>query len=140
MFGFRSEQGPRLLTTGFAMLVSPGQQYEIPHEHAGRDRCVISRFDEAAFEELVGNPPRGAPRRYFARSVLPPSAHVEALRHLAEQQLTAAARWAALHGGHTPSRDDPSRLDTSTAPAYLFTRRFVSRPLPQPTEKRPIDV
>ncbi|MFY2558498.1 helix-turn-helix transcriptional regulator [Corallococcus terminator] len=89
VFGFRSEQGPRLLTTGFAMLANPGQQYEISHEHAGGDRCVVFRLDEAALEELVGSPPRGAPRRYFARSVLPPSSRVEALRHLAEQQLAS---------------------------------------------------
>ncbi|NTX60490.1 helix-turn-helix transcriptional regulator [Myxococcus sp. CA051A] len=89
VFGFRSEHGPRLLTTGFAMLANPGQQYEISHEHAGGDRCIIFRFDEAALEELVGSPPRGAPRQYFTRSVLPPSSRVEALRHLAEKQLAA---------------------------------------------------
>ncbi|QSQ22627.1 AraC family transcriptional regulator [Pyxidicoccus parkwayensis] len=87
VFGFRSERGPQLLTTGFAMLANPGQQYEITHEHAGGDRCLIFRFDEASLEALVGSGPRGAPRRYFARSVLPPLPRIEALRHLAEQRL-----------------------------------------------------
>jgi AraC-like DNA-binding protein len=87
VFGFRSERGPQLLTTGFAMLANPGQQYEISHEHAGGDRCLIFRFDEACLESLVGSGPRGAPRRYFARSVLPPVLRVEALTNLAEQRL-----------------------------------------------------
>ncbi|NMO16677.1 helix-turn-helix transcriptional regulator [Pyxidicoccus fallax] len=88
VFGFRSERGPQLLTAGFAMLANPGQQYEISHEHAGGDRCIIFHIDEALLEEAVGSAPRGAPRRYFARSVLPPLPRVEALRHLAEQRLS----------------------------------------------------
>ncbi|MCE9670958.1 helix-turn-helix transcriptional regulator [Myxococcus stipitatus] len=87
VFGFRNERSPQLLSTGFALLSNPGQQYEISHEHAGGDRCIVFRFDEAAINELVGRPPHGAPRRYFAKSVLPPIPRVEALRHLAEQRL-----------------------------------------------------
>ncbi|MCP3059113.1 AraC family transcriptional regulator [Myxococcus sp. K38C18041901] len=96
VFGFRSDGGPQLLTTGFAMLANPGQPYEISHEHAGGDRCIIFRFDEAALEELVGSPPRGSPRRYFARAVLPPVPRVEALRHLAERQFAAGDSPLAL--------------------------------------------
>lgn len=91
VFGFRSEAGTQLLTTGSWLLANPGQQYEISHEHAGRDRCVIFRLDEAAVEELVGPAPRGAARRYFGRSVLPPTPRLQALRRLAEEQLAAGA-------------------------------------------------
>ncbi|WP_163994785.1 helix-turn-helix transcriptional regulator [Pyxidicoccus caerfyrddinensis] len=87
VFSFRSERGPQLLTTGFSLLANPGQQYEISHEHAGGDRCLIFRFDEATLERLVGSGPRGASRRYFARSVLPAMPRIEALGHLAEQRL-----------------------------------------------------
>lgn len=91
VFGFRSDDGARLLTTGAALLANPGQQYEISHEHAGGDRCVIFRFDEGAIEELVGSPPLRSARRYFARSVLPPSPRVNALRRIAEERLSTGA-------------------------------------------------
>ncbi|WP_158623632.1 helix-turn-helix domain-containing protein [Corallococcus llansteffanensis] len=89
VFGFRSDPGAQLLTAGSTMLANPGQQYEISHEHAGGDRCVIFRMDEGTLESLVGPPPRGAPRQYFARPVLPPTSRIEALRKLAEQCLAS---------------------------------------------------
>ncbi|MCY1019555.1 helix-turn-helix transcriptional regulator [Pyxidicoccus sp. MSG2] len=96
VFSFRSEHGPQLLTTGFALLANPGQQYEISHEHAGGDRCLIFRFDEATLERLMGRGSRGSPRRYFARSVLPPLPRVDALRHLAEQCLASGGATLGL--------------------------------------------
>lgn len=96
VFGFRSERGPQLLSTGFALLANPGQQYEISHEHAGGDVCLIFRFDEATLERMVGSGPRGTPRRYFARSVLPPLPRIEALRHLAGQRLAAGGSMLGL--------------------------------------------
>lgn len=127
VFGFRSDHGARLLTAGSAMLANPGQQYEISHEHAGGDRCVIFRMDEATLERLMGPPPRGAPRQYFARPVLPPVPRVEALRRLAEQCLAsqgplmelealglALAKEVGAQLGRAPKREEsspaPSRL------------------------------
>src|SRR5258708_3561887 len=52
VFGFRSEQGAQLLTTDFLLLGNPGQQYEISHEHAGGDRCLVFHFDEPVLAEI----------------------------------------------------------------------------------------
>jgi AraC-like DNA-binding protein len=89
VFGFRSEGRAQLLSPGFALLANPGQAYEISHQHAGGDRCLIFRFQESALEEVVRPGPRASPRLRFARSVLPPSPRAEVLRRLAEDRLTS---------------------------------------------------
>jgi AraC family transcriptional regulator len=89
VFGFRSDQHTQLLTTDFLLLGNPGQQYEISHEHAGGDRCLIFHLDEAMLAEIADTRRRRRTRRYFARSVLPPLPRVTALRHLVEQRLGA---------------------------------------------------
>jgi AraC family transcriptional regulator len=119
VFGFRGERGHQLLTPGSAMLANPGQQYEISHEHAGGDRCVIFRIDEATLESLVGSPPRGSSRQYFSHAVLPPTSRGEALRHLAQQCLASQGPTLALESlglalaadigarlGRAPRQDD----------------------------------
>jgi len=89
VFGFRSARDPELLTTDFALLANPGQSYEISHEHAGGDRCLIFQLDESTLSEIAFAPGRRSTRRYFARSVLPPLPRIAALRYLAEQRLAA---------------------------------------------------
>ncbi|MCP3099677.1 AraC family transcriptional regulator [Myxococcus sp. K15C18031901] len=120
VFGFRNARSPQLLTTGFALLSNPGQQYEISHEHAGGDRCIVFRFDETAINELVDSPRHGAPRRYFDKAVLPPIPKVDAIRHLAEQRLAdesptmgleelglALATTVAAQMGRVPKHESP---------------------------------
>jgi AraC-like DNA-binding protein len=85
VFGFRSDRDDQLLSTGFVLLANPGQCYEISHDHAGGDHCLIFRFEEAVLEDIAGSEARSAVRRYFSRSVLPPIPRVDALRRLAEQ-------------------------------------------------------
>jgi AraC-like DNA-binding protein len=94
VFGFRSARDTELLTTDFALLGNPGQDYEISHEHAGGDRCLIFQLDEAVLGEIADARRRRSTRRYFARSVLPPLPRIAALRYLTEQRL--AARGPAL--------------------------------------------
>ena len=96
VFGFRSDRDDQLLSTGFVLLANPGQCYEISHDHAGGDRCLSFRVDDAVLEEIAGRDPRSTVTRYFARSVLPPIPRVEALRLLAEQRLAAGGAGIGL--------------------------------------------
>lgn len=89
VFGFRSGKQAQLLTTDFLLLGNPGQQYEISHEHAGGDRCLIFYLDEDVLAEIADVRLRRRTGRYFARSVLPPLPRVSALRHLVERRLQA---------------------------------------------------
>src|SRR6266511_1792978 len=91
VFGFRSEGHAQLLTTDFLLLGNPRQQYEISHEHAGGDRCLIFHLDEATLAEIADARVRRRTGRYFARSVLPPLPRVSALRGIVEQRLRAGA-------------------------------------------------
>ncbi|WP_394842821.1 AraC family transcriptional regulator [Pendulispora brunnea] len=90
VFGFRSEGRTQLLTRGFLLLGDPGRSYEISHEHAGGDECIVFHFDEAAFDELAGGRSR-AGGRYFSRSVLPPLPRADAIRQLTELRLGGAS-------------------------------------------------
>src|SRR5688572_2173194 len=63
-FGFRSERHARLLARDFLLLGNPGQQYEISHERAGGDRCLIFQFDEELLAEIADARRRGRSRRY----------------------------------------------------------------------------
>ena len=85
VFGFRSERHAQLLTTDFLLLGNPGQDYEISHDHAGGDRCLIFQLDDATLAEIAGS----QRRRYFTRSVLPPLPRIASLRHLTERRLGA---------------------------------------------------
>jgi AraC-like DNA-binding protein len=90
VFGFRSDKHPQILTTDFLLLGNPGQSYEVSHEHAGGDCCLVFQFDEAILAEVAAEHRRARQhsRRYFARSVLPPLPRVTALRHVLEQRLS----------------------------------------------------
>jgi AraC-like DNA-binding protein len=80
-FGFRSGRRTQLLGAGFVLLGNAGQAYEVSHEHAGGDRCLVFRFEE---EALAGLAERRPP---FGVSVLPPLPRVDALGRLAEERL-----------------------------------------------------
>lgn len=86
-FGVRSEQGTQLLASGFLLIGNEGQQYEAFHDHAGGDRCLVFEFERAAFEQFTDSVRRGAGRRSFAKTVLPPLPRVDVLRQLAEERL-----------------------------------------------------
>jgi hypothetical protein len=102
-FGFRSEGSVELLTPGFALLANPGQCYEISHEHAGGDRCIAFRFEEGALDEAVGGAVR---RRYFARSVLPPS---HAPRRSVRSLKSSSPRVRCWRSRRLASRSPPMR-------------------------------
>lgn len=94
VFGFRSGSDNQLLSRASALLATPGQQYEISHEHMGGDRCLIFRFEDGALEDASLEHGRPAGQGPFARSVLPPVTRVDAIRQLAERHL--AQRGASL--------------------------------------------
>jgi AraC-like DNA-binding protein len=123
VFGFRSDRDDQLLATGFLLLANPGQCYEISHDHGGKDRCLIFRFDNTVLAEIAGHYTRSTESRYFHRSVLPPIPRVDALRQLAEQHHAAGdaamgleelgLALAATTFQHTAA--NPRRLPLSTA-------------------------
>ncbi|MFT3712879.1 MAG: AraC family transcriptional regulator [Archangium sp.] len=89
VFGFRSSRSTQLLSTGSLLLADPGRSYEVSHEHAGHDTCLVFRFEQETFDRLAGSPKRSS--GYFARSVLPPLPRLDALRHLAQHRMKARA-------------------------------------------------
>ncbi|HYL59807.1 MAG TPA: AraC family transcriptional regulator, partial [Candidatus Acidoferrales bacterium] len=91
VFGIRSDRQAKLLTTGFLLLGNSGQSYETSHDHAGGDRCLVFDFHGTVVEELAESMRRGAGRRPFATTVLPPTPRAEAIWHLAEERLSSGA-------------------------------------------------
>lgn len=133
VFGFRSDRDDQLLSTGFLLLANPGQSYEISHDHAGGDHCLIFRFDEAVLEDIAGSEARSPVRRYFSRSVLPPIPRVDALRRLAEQCFASGAEAIGLeqvglalascvleHTGSRPRHVSPSGPRTGRTRETIF--------------------
>jgi AraC-like DNA-binding protein len=136
VFGFRSGPSTQLLSTGSLLLSDPGRSYEVSHEHAGHDVCLIFRFERETFERLSG----GA-RHAFTRSVLPPLPRIEALRHLAQRRmkdkaaplgleqlgLTLADEVLSLAGSKAPKHERVTRENTDAIYASLavLERDFV---------------
>jgi len=91
VFAVRSEKRAELLTTGFLLLGNAGQHYEVSHEHAGGDSCLVFNFQPTIVEELAASMRRGARRPPFAVNVLAPRPRADAIMHLAQQRLGSGA-------------------------------------------------
>lgn len=91
VFAVRAGRNSELLTTGFLLLGNAGQHYEVSHDHAGGDSCLVFNFHETVIEELAASMRRGAGRRPFAINVLAPRPRADAIMHLAEQRLRSGA-------------------------------------------------
>lgn len=87
VFSFRGGSRAQLLTTGFLLLGNAGQRYEVSHEHAGGDFCLVFNFERAAFDEIAGSVRRGAEDRPFAVNVLAPRPRAEAIMNSAEERM-----------------------------------------------------
>ena len=91
VFAVRCGMHSQLLTTGFLLLGNAGQHYEVSHEYAGGDSCLVFNYPTAIVEELAGSLRRGETRRPFARNVLPPRPRADAIMLLAGQRLRSGA-------------------------------------------------
>ncbi|MFZ1889602.1 MAG: AraC family transcriptional regulator [Candidatus Binataceae bacterium] len=91
VFAVRSGKQSQLLTTGFLLLGNAGQHYEVSHEHAGGDSCLVFNYQRPIVEELAGSLRRGAERGPFARNVLAPRPRADAIMLLAEERLRSGA-------------------------------------------------
>ncbi|MFZ0659033.1 MAG: AraC family transcriptional regulator [Candidatus Binataceae bacterium] len=91
VFAVRCGKHSQLLTTGFLLLGNAGQHYEVSHEHAGGDSCLVFNFKPPIVEELAGSLRRGAKRGPFARNVLAPRPRADAIMLLAQERLRSGA-------------------------------------------------
>jgi AraC family transcriptional regulator len=96
VFAVRSGEQSQLLTTGFLLLGNAGQHYEVSHEHAGGDSCLVFNYQRPIVEELAGSLRRGAERGPFAHNVLAPRPRADAIMLLAEERLRAGASLLGL--------------------------------------------
>lgn len=96
VFAVRSGKQSQLLTTGFLLLGNAGQHYEVTHEHAGGDSCLVFNFQRPIVEELAVSLRRGAERGPFARNVLAPRPRADAIMLLAEERLRSGASLMGL--------------------------------------------
>ncbi|HUY28905.1 MAG TPA: AraC family transcriptional regulator [Candidatus Binataceae bacterium] len=91
VFEVRSAKRSELLTTGFLLLGNAGQHYEVSHEHAGADTCLVFNFAAPVLDEIAGAVRRGAMRRLFAINVLAPRPRADAIMRRAERSLRPGA-------------------------------------------------
>ncbi len=96
VFAVRCGKHSQMLTTGFLLLGNAGQHYEVSHEHAGGDSCLVFNFKPPMVEELAGSLRRGGERRPFARNVLAPHPRADAIMLLAEERLRSGASLIGL--------------------------------------------
>jgi len=88
VFGIRTGRRTQILSPGFLLLGNAGQAYEASHDHGVGDRCLVFNFRGRAVEDLAESLRRGVGPHPFAVNVLPPAPRVDALRRLAEDNLS----------------------------------------------------
>jgi AraC-like DNA-binding protein len=132
VFGIRTGQRTKLLSTGFLLLGNAGQNYEASHEHGGGDRCLVFDFGPRTVEDLADTLRQGTRADPFAQNVLPPHPRFEAFRALADEQLAlgsgelgleelglSLASWVLAQAGAGSRR---SRLELPDDPGKSLTR------------------
>jgi AraC family transcriptional regulator len=130
VFAVRSGRQSQLLTTGFLLLGNAGQHYEVTHEHAGGDSCLVFNYQRAIVEELAGSLRRGAERRPFARNVLAPRPRADAIMLLAEERLRSGASTIGLEELGLAIAED------ALAEAGAGSARTVASPAPESPRAR----
>lgn len=88
VFGIRTGKRPQILSPGFLLLGNAGQNYEASHDHGVGDICLVFDFPRRAIENLAETLRKGASDRPFALNVLPPHPRADALRRLAQEDLS----------------------------------------------------
>lgn len=132
VFAVRASRNSELLSTGFLLLGNAGQHYEVSHDHAGGDSCLVFNFHETVIEELAASMRCGAERRPFAINVLAPRPRADAIMHLVEERLRsggpaigfeelglAIAEYALAQAGAGTSRPAPGAENPRTREQVL---------------------
>jgi len=96
MFGIRTGRRTQVLSTGFLLLGNAGQNYEASHDHGVGDRCLVFDFRGGALEDLAQSLRHETGPHPFAVNVLPPHPRVDALRRLAQEDLSSGGSSTGL--------------------------------------------